>query len=149
MNVVSFYISQTRFVNALFDSIFEFAPFYSLSSPCTCLSWNQERFNMLENLRILRESRGYTQQQLADLVGVSRKSIQKYETSKYEPDIKTIIRFADVFDVSVDYLVGHQIKGQDPVYPINEKEFILIEKFRRFDAPTKNFVRQLFDKLSL
>ena len=80
---------------------------------------------MLENLRILRESRGYTQQQLADLVGVSRKSIQKYETSKYEPDIKLIIRFADVFDVSVDYLVGHQIKGQDPVYPINEKEFII------------------------
>ena len=44
---------------------------------------------MLKNLRVLRESRGYTQQQVADMVGVSQKSIQKYETTKYEPDIKT------------------------------------------------------------
>lgn len=103
---------------------------------------------MVKNLRVLRESKGYTQQQLADLVGVSQKSIQKYETTKYEPDIKTLMRLADVFEVSVDYLVGHQPLGEDPRFPITNNEFLFIEQFRGFDAKTKAFVRQLFDKLA-
>ena len=148
MNVVSFYIPHYLSVNALFVSIFEFTALYSLPFVRACLSWKQGKIYMLKNLRVLRESRGYTQQQVADMVGVSQKSIQKYETTKYEPDIKTLIRIADVFDVSVDYLVGHQVSGEDPFYAINQNEYMLIEQYRGFDAPTRNSIKHLFEKLS-
>ena len=82
------------------------------------------------------------------MVGVSQKSIQKYETTKYEPDIKTLIRIADVFDVSVDYLVGHQVSGEDPFYAINQNEYMLIEPYRGFAAPTRHSIKHLFEKLS-
>ncbi len=62
---------------------------------------------MLENLRRLREEAGLSQRQLAELVSVSQQSINKYENHNIEPDIATLIRIADAFSVSVDYLIGH------------------------------------------
>lgn len=62
---------------------------------------------MLENLKALREETGTTQKQLADAVSVSQQSINKYENHNIEPDIATLIRIADFFHTSVDYLIGH------------------------------------------
>ena len=63
--------------------------------------------NMLINLKKLRQETGVSQKQLADNIGVSQQSINKYENHNIEPDIETLIRIADFFDTSVDYLVGH------------------------------------------
>ena len=62
---------------------------------------------MLENLRRLRIEAGVSQKSLAETIGVSQQSINKYENHKIEPDIETLIRIADYFKTSVDYLVGH------------------------------------------
>ena len=62
---------------------------------------------MLINLKKLRQETGVSQKQLADNIGVSQQSINKYENHNIEPDIETLIRIADFFDTSVDYLVGH------------------------------------------
>jgi putative transcriptional regulator len=45
----------------------------------------------------LRTERGWTQQQLADLVGVSRQSINSIERERYEPSLTLALRFARVF----------------------------------------------------
>ena len=62
---------------------------------------------MLENLKRLRIETGVSQKSLAEAIGVSQQSINKYENHKIEPDIETLIRIADYFKTSVDYLVGH------------------------------------------
>ena len=62
---------------------------------------------MLENLKRLRIEAGVSQKSLAEAIGVSQQSINKYENHKIEPDIETLIRIADYFKTSVDYLVGH------------------------------------------
>ena len=62
---------------------------------------------MLENLKSLRKAAAISQKQLADAIGVSQQSINKYEYHNIEPDIGTLIRIADFFDTSVDYLIGH------------------------------------------
>ena len=62
---------------------------------------------MLEKLRQLREDAGISQKQLAEAIGVSQQSINKYENHNIEPDIETMIRIADYFDTSTDYLIGH------------------------------------------
>lgn len=49
---------------------------------------------MLENLKKLREEAGITQKGLADAIGVSQQSINKYENHNIEPDIETLMRIA-------------------------------------------------------
>ena len=61
---------------------------------------------MIKNLRILRNKKGISQQTLASLLGISQQSVNKYENHDVEPDINTMIKIADYFDVTIDYLVG-------------------------------------------
>ena len=48
-------------------------------------------------IKELRTERGWTQQQLAELVGVSRQSINSIERERYEPSLTLALRFAHVF----------------------------------------------------
>ena len=59
-------------------------------------------------IRELRKSRELTIENLAQLVGVSRATINNYERGVHEPNIETLIRFADYFNVTVDYLIGRE-----------------------------------------
>lgn len=65
---------------------------------------------MLENLKKLRWQKGISQQKLADAIFVSQQSVNKYENHDVEPDIEVLIRIADYFDTSIDYLVGRTQK---------------------------------------
>lgn len=62
--------------------------------------------NFSKRLTDLRQSKGLTQNELAELVNVSRSALSLYELGKREPDYETLVRLADFFDVSVDYLLG-------------------------------------------
>lgn len=57
-------------------------------------------------ITLLREKGALTQEELAGLLGISRASLSHYETNRREPDIGTINKLADVFHVSVDFLLG-------------------------------------------
>lgn len=61
---------------------------------------------MVKNLKELRAKKGISQQGLAEAIGISQQSVNKYENHKIEPDIATLIKIADYFDVTLDYLVG-------------------------------------------
>ena len=65
-----------------------------------------------DKLRILRESMGMTQDDLAEATGMNRVTIAKYEIGKIEPKSKSLSRLAAALDVSTDYLVG-QIDEQE------------------------------------
>lgn len=62
-------------------------------------------------LKELMQEKGIQQQQMAALLNVSRASIYKYQEGKAEPNIETLIKIADFFDVSLDYLCGRQNKN--------------------------------------
>lgn len=57
-------------------------------------------------LKELREKNGYTQKRLGELLHVSKNSISHYELGKSMPDISILIEMTDIFDVSLDYLLG-------------------------------------------
>lgn len=59
-----------------------------------------------KRLREMRMFHHYTQQQLADLLNIALRSYQKYEQGEREPSYNTLIRLADILDVSIDYLLG-------------------------------------------
>ncbi len=54
----------------------------------------------------LRKERGFTQQQVADITNTSRSAYSQYETADRQPSIDTLIKLADLYKCSVDYLIG-------------------------------------------
>lgn len=59
-----------------------------------------------ERLRRLREDRGWTQTEVADRLNVSSVTVNRYESGERNPGFDTLIALADLFRVSVDYLLG-------------------------------------------
>jgi len=59
-----------------------------------------------ERIKSLREEKKITQQELAQYLGVSQKTISNYEKEERSPDPETLRKIADYFDVTVDYLLG-------------------------------------------
>ena len=65
-----------------------------------------------KKLKTLREGKGLTQLEVAEFLGVSRTTYTQYETERSEPDLVTVSKLSDYFEVSLDYLVGRtNIRG--------------------------------------
>lgn len=59
-----------------------------------------------ERLAQLRKGRSLTQKQLAEAVGAHERGIRFYEAGDKQPTLDNLIKLADFFNVSLDYLVG-------------------------------------------
>lgn len=59
-----------------------------------------------ERLKNLRKTRMIPQKDIAEYLGISVSAYQYYEAGKNEPCIARLIMLADLFNVSIDYLVG-------------------------------------------
>ena len=56
----------------------------------------------------LRKLNNLTQKQVANQLGISQPSYIRYENGKAEPSLENLIKLADLFDVSIDYLCGRK-----------------------------------------
>lgn len=61
-----------------------------------------------EKLQLLRKSKGFTQEEFAEKLNVSRQAVAKWEAGQAYPDIMNLIRISDMMNVTVDYLVKDQ-----------------------------------------
>ena len=59
-----------------------------------------------ENLKDLRLRSALMQKEIASLLGVSVRTFQGWESGRSEPNIEKLIKLADLFHVSIDFLVG-------------------------------------------
>ena len=67
--------------------------------------------NMADRIQYLRKTKGMSQEELADKVGVSRQAVSKWESEQSTPDLEKIIIMSDFFGVTTDYI----LKGIEPV----------------------------------
>ena len=65
----------------------------------------------------LRKKAGWSQEELAEQLSVSRQSVSKWEGAQSIPDLNKIIAMSQLFGVSVDYLVKDEIEGEEPILP--------------------------------
>lgn len=66
------------------------------------------RYEMMkfENIRNLRIDSGYTQKQIAALLGISQNTYSQYEIGVLNYPVDALIKLADFYNVSIDYLLG-------------------------------------------
>ena len=81
-------------------------------------------------IQYLRKKQNLSQFDLGEKIGLTNKAISQYETGRTEPDLNTLCKLADLFDVSIDYLV---CRTDDTVKTVKEHEAISEEDKRLLD----------------
>lgn len=110
--------------------------------------------NISDKLRMLREKTGYSQNDVAKLLGISRTAYVKYETGDSQPTRK-LKKLAEIFNVSVDFLlsVENEIKENINVqemmdgafYLFKQEEIELVKNYRKLNAGNKKEIDNLID----
>ncbi|GGB57683.1 helix-turn-helix domain-containing protein [Virgibacillus dakarensis] len=81
------------------------------------------------NIKFLREQHEWTQKDLAEKLSTSRSVIAKWENNVVTPDVSSLIELSEVFDVTIDHIVGNRSLREDllkdfkRVYSSKEKPF--------------------------
>lgn len=73
-----------------------------------------------ERLQELRKENKYSQEQLAEKLGVTRQAISKWESAQGNPDINNIIKLSEIYNVSTDYLLKGEKTMPEPIKTICE-----------------------------
>lgn len=80
--------------------------------------------NRADRIQYLRKTKGISQEELADKVGVSRQAVSKWESEQSSPDLEKIIIMSNFFGVTTDYI----LKGIEPVPNEDQKSKELTSK---------------------
>ena len=79
----------------------------------------------MTRIRELREESGLKLKELSKIIGVSESTMSLYENGKHEPDYTTLIKIADYFKVSLDYLLCRETVFQySSSFTIDEEEMM-------------------------
>lgn len=93
----------------------------------------------MNRIALLRKEKGMSQIALSMELNLSQKMISAYENGKSEPSIETLIRLADIFKTSVDYIIGYsdikQPLNKIALQTLSKEEYSLLESFN--SLPTK------------
>ena len=68
---------------------------------------------MNNRLRVLRAERKWSQQQLAELLEVSRQSVNAIETGRYDPSLPLAFKISDLFDMPIEAIFTNPSKDTD------------------------------------
>lgn len=74
-----------------------------------------------------RKRNGWSQEELAEKLGVSRQSVSKWESAQSVPDLNRILQLADIFGVTTDYLLKEELDDMSEQTIIKEDCFCRAE----------------------
>lgn len=74
-----------------------------------------------ENLQKLRKEYGYSQEQLADELGVSRQAVSKWESNSSYPEMETLIAMTELFDTTMDELIQQEVSVE---HKMKKKDYL-------------------------
>ena len=93
----------------------------------SCGGVHMANAQLAKNLLFLRESNGWKQTDVAELLSISRQGYANYETGERNPDVDTLFLLAKIYKVSIDQLITAPIKEKD----IHTQDFLRILNEKR------------------
>lgn len=76
------------------------------------------------NLKEIRQKRNFTQKEVADYLSCSAVVYSRYENGSRQPSIEVLLKIADLFGVTVDFLLGRQV-AEDSTLSAYELELVI------------------------
>ena len=102
-----------------------------------------------ERLRALRKQAGLTQQAVADRLSIHRTAYTKYETGVVAPDRQALVTLAQLFNVSVDNLLGREAPGAEDLSEgtgelvrLSLQEKMLVQMYRQLTYPEQQTLQK-------
>ena len=86
------------------------------------------KIKIAENIRNLRKAHSLTQEQMAEALGVTVGAVYKWEAGLSTPEIKLIMEIADLFEISVDTLLGYEQQNGNVENRIQRIKQCIVEK---------------------
>lgn len=107
---------------------------------------------MLSALKVLRKEYDVSQRALAKEIGITQQSINSFENREVDPSISVLMKLADYFNTSVDYIVGRtdirrRIEKVE-AYELNEREAAVVERYRTLSEKEKQCVDLMIQTLA-
>lgn len=100
----------------------------------------------MNRIKELRTERGITQADLAKILKISDRAVGYYENGDREPDYSTLLKIADYFDVSIDYLLGASDIKKPNESKNTDKEFVAFyEGYKDLDDADKEILKATLD----
>ena len=99
--------------------------------------------NFSEKLSKLRKEKNYTQEQLAELLGVSRQAVSKWESGTAYPETTTLIEIGKLFDCSMDYLLKEEITEKTATQDVSLYERIKRTYEKLISEPNKSRAKRI------
>jgi len=102
-----------------------------------------------DRIRNLRQERNWTQAELGERLNVHQKQVSAYERGVHVPSTDVLIKVAEVFNVTLDYLA---FETQGRPAPINIQDRELLRRFEAVDSlaePERDLAKQILDLLIL
>ncbi len=97
----------------------------------------------MTQLKALRKNSGLTQQNIADLLGITRGAYANIENGKREPDFAALFTLANHFNVSIDYILGYSAEKKPPTVSSEEldaQDRQLMKLMKGLTADQKEFL---------
>ena len=100
-----------------------------------------------EKIKNLRTKKGASQQDVADYLNVKRPTYTRYESGTNEPDLETVVKLADYFEVSVDYLLDRDTPEESAPnnVDLSAKEEAMLQMFRAASPDFQDRFLALFE----
>jgi transcriptional regulator with XRE-family HTH domain len=87
-------------------------------------------------LKALRNEKGMTQEQLGEKIGVSNKTISRWETGKYMPPVECLNMLSDIYNISINEILGGERASGDEFTKIAEQNITVTLKELETDYQT-------------
>ena len=99
-----------------------------------------------KKLKSLRLEREWSQAELAERLGIDRIRVSTYENGKVVPETKLMVKMAEVFDVSLDYLVFGNEEGSSPKIDFKDRDLMRqFQKLDNMDNDARKIVKELIE----
>ncbi len=103
---------------------------------------------LAEKIAMLRKQKGWSQEELAEQLGISRQSVSKWESEASIPDLDKILKLSALFGVSTDYLLKEEMAEDVPQLPVRAEDEQGEEMERYVSLEEANAFMDLTQKLS-
>lgn len=94
-----------------------------------------------ERLAELRKKTGLSQKELSTRLGMARTTYSGYENGSREPDLNTLHKLSEFFEVDLNWLITGVMRE------LTEEEKVMVEDFSKLSEPDKEFIVELMKKM--
>ncbi|MCQ2387889.1 MAG: helix-turn-helix domain-containing protein [Clostridia bacterium] len=103
----------------------------------------------MKKIRELRQEKGLTQNELAQILGVNQTAIGKYERGELEPDIEKLKVLSNFFDVTVDYILELEddfgVRSSNA--ELSSEEWDIVRSYRSLNPACKDLIKSTLGTL--